>query len=240
MIEDRLRELRLEEPRLVLDLDDLVARAAAVDRQRRSVLATTLAVLLTAAVTMVVGALRDGPRLPPGDRNAAATSTPVPTGSASTNSPSTNSRSTSSLPATVAPTTAPDGEVGGGPPAADCVRRSAGLWSKVVSTHLPGADLRPLPRDRDTDCPVYRLPGGDLLLLAALRPGAPVDGKLVGDKEWADGGRLRIYRATGRQLVRWGDGRVTIQAAATGGVGLKALIAIATDPVLRSEDNGPG
>ncbi|MCT2585990.1 hypothetical protein [Actinophytocola gossypii] len=47
MIEDRLREVRLDEPALLLDLDALVARAA---RHRRALrLAVTLAVLVTLA-----------------------------------------------------------------------------------------------------------------------------------------------------------------------------------------------
>lgn len=59
MIEDRLRELRVEEPDLVLDLDVLVDTAEVPRRRRRSVVATTVAVLLTATAAMIVGGLRD-------------------------------------------------------------------------------------------------------------------------------------------------------------------------------------
>ena len=47
MIEDRLREVRLDEPALLLDLDALVARAAC--RRRALRLAATLAVLVALA-----------------------------------------------------------------------------------------------------------------------------------------------------------------------------------------------
>ncbi|HEY0449251.1 hypothetical protein [Actinophytocola sp.] len=72
MIEDRLRAVELDEPRLVLDLDGLVERAT---RPRRwwTVVAATLACAAVAMAAMAVGTVVDAGRTPPAGTPPATT-----------------------------------------------------------------------------------------------------------------------------------------------------------------------
>lgn len=76
MIEDRLRAVRLDEPRLDLDVDELVARAG----QRRAILGAVVATCAVAVAMMAVGLAFGGREEPrPVPVAAAPTPTPPPT-----------------------------------------------------------------------------------------------------------------------------------------------------------------
>ncbi len=75
MIEDRLRAVRLDEPRLDLDVDELVARAG----RRRAILGAVAATCAVAVAMMAVGLAYGGRAEEPRPIPVAAAPTPTPT-----------------------------------------------------------------------------------------------------------------------------------------------------------------
>jgi hypothetical protein len=87
VIEDRLRAVRLDEPRLDLDVDELVARADQVRGQRRAILGSVVASCAVAVAMMAIGLAAAGREQP---RPAAAPSSPTSTTALSPTTPTTD------------------------------------------------------------------------------------------------------------------------------------------------------
>lgn len=210
MIEDRLRAVRLDEPRLDLDVDELVARAG----RRRAILGAVVATCAVAVAMMAVG-LTVGVRTEE-PRSVPAAAAPAPT----------TSVTASTTLATPPPTTVDD-----------CFGRILGL-AKVITAYMPKVRLEQVSSCPMTVYRVVGT--DELLTVGTGDLALPPDGYVLTDDLTGPGdGRLHVYQGPARGdlavlLVTQSGTMVSVSTTspAAGAFDVDTLIALVTDPAL--------